>query len=149
MALMSLIEEKTVKIPLESTDKEGVLRELVDVLASAGKVGDTAALLTAVKYRESLGSTGLADGIAVPHGKTAAITSLGLVIGIAPAGIDFESEDGHLSKIFFLLAAPPDQAGPHIEALAEIARLSHSRALLKALVSAESAQEVVELLRGD
>lgn len=149
MALMTLIEEKSVKIPLESTDKESVLRELVEVLAAAGKVEDTEALLAAVQFRESQGSTGLEDGIAVPHGKTTAIKSLGLAIGIAPDGIDFEAADGKLSRIFFLMAAPPDQAGPHIEALAEIARLSHSHALLKALVNADSAQDVVSLLRGD
>ncbi|TFG81602.1 MAG: PTS sugar transporter subunit IIA [Spirochaetales bacterium] len=149
MALIELIEEQAVKVPLESFDKEGVIRELVDVLASTGKVSDVETLYKAVRLRETLGSTGLADGIAVPHGKTNAVRDLALAIGIAPAGIDFEAADGKPSKLFFLMAAPPDKAGPHIEALAEIARLSRSKALCSALVSAQNAADVVALLRGD
>ena len=105
--------------------------------------------LTAVQDREDKQSTGLQDGIAVPHGKTAAVSSLKLAIGLAPNGIDFNSLDGAPAKLLFLLVAPPDQAGPHVQALAEIAKLAQSKAFCKALVNAESAQEAVELLKGE
>jgi len=149
MALIELVQEKIVKRPLESTDKPDVLRELVQILRDAEEIDDFDAILTAVQDREDKQSTGLQDGIAVPHGKTTAVTHLKLAIGIAPEGIDFDSLDGVPSKLFFLLVAPPDLAGPHVEALAEIAKLAQSKAFCKALASAENAEEVVELLKGE
>ena len=149
MALIDLVVEKIVKVPLESTDKPGVLRELVKVLSDAGEITDYDIALAAVQDREYKQSTGLTDGIAVPHAKTPAVTSLKLAIGISHDGIDFDSMDKQPSKLFFLLLASPGMSGPHVEALAEIAKLSRSKALCRALVNAEDAKEVVELLTGD
>ena len=149
MALIDLIVENIVKIPLESKDKPDVLRELVQILKDAEKIDDFDNVLNAVQEREDKMSTGLQDGIAVPHGKSAIVSSLQLAIGIAPEGIDFNALDEQPSKLFFLLVAPPDQAGPHVEALAEIAKLAQSKAFCRALVRADSAEEVVELMKGE
>jgi len=149
MALVELVSEKIVKIPLESKDKPDVLRELIQILKDAGEIDDFDAVLEAVREREDKQSTGLEQGIAVPHGKTVAVSSLKLAIGIAPQGVDFDSLDKKPSKLFFLLLAPPDQSGPHVQALAEIAKLAHSQAFCRALVNAESAREVVEFIKGD
>ena len=149
MALIDLLEEKIVRIPMQSKDKPEVLRELVQTLRDAGEIDDFDVVLQAVQEREDKQSTGLQDGIAVPHGKTPAVKSLKLAVGIAPQGIDFNSLDGAPTNLFFLLVASPAQSGPHVEALAEIAKLSRSKAFCKALVNAGSPQEVVELLRGD
>jgi nitrogen PTS system EIIA component len=147
MALIELIEEDVIKVPLAATTKDGVIQELVDVLLAAGKISDKNAVYKALLERESKGSTGLAEGIAVPHAKTAAVKGLTIAIGIAPKGIDFAALDDQPSNIFFLILAPPDQSGPHIEALAEIARLSRSKAFLRSLAQARKASEVVELFR--
>ena len=72
-----------------------------------------------------------------------------LALGISPDGIDVDSIEKQSSKLFFLLVAAPDQSGPHVEALSEIAKLSQSNALCKALVNADNAAEVVELLKGE
>ncbi len=149
MSLIDLIEEKVVKTPLESEDKPEVLRELVQILKDAGEIDDYDAVLKAVQEREDKQSTGLELGIAVPHCKSAAVTSLKFAMGIAPQGIDFDAMDGQPSKLFFLLVAAPDQPGPHVEALSEIAKLARSKAFCKALVAAENAQEVVELMQGE
>jgi nitrogen PTS system EIIA component len=149
MALIDLIVEDIVKIPLASQDKPDVVRELVQILKDADKVEDFEGALKAVQDREDKMSTGLQDGIAVPHGKTSVVSSLQLAIGIAPTGIDFDALDGNPTKLFFLLLAPPDQAGPHVQALAEIAKLAKSKAFCRALVGAESAAEVVELMKGE
>ena len=149
MALIDLVVDKIVKIPLESIDKPDVIRELVQILKDAGEIDDFDAALKTVQVREDQQSTGLTDGIAVPHAKTSAVTSLKLAIGIAPQGIDFDSVDKQPSKLFFLLLTSPGMSGPHVEALAEIAKLSRSKTLCKALVSAENAHEVIELIRGD
>jgi len=149
MSLIDLVIEKIVKTPLESKDKPDVLRELVQILIDAGEIDDFDTVLMDVQSREDKQSTGLEEGIAVPHCKTAAVSSLKLAIGISPEGIDFDSMDRQSSKLFFLLLAPPGQAGPHVEALAEIAKLARSKSFCKALVNADNAQEVVELMKGE
>jgi len=149
MSLIDLIEEKVVKTPLESEDKPDVLRELVQILKDAGEIDDYDAVLKAVQEREDKQSTGLELGIAVPHCKSAAVASLKFAMGIAPQGIDFDAMDGQPSKLFFLLVAAPNHPGPHVEALSEIAKLARSKAFCKALVAAENAQEVVELMQGE
>jgi len=149
MSLIDLVVEDIVKIPMASNDKPDVLRELVQTLKDAGQIDDFNAVLQAVQEREDKLSTGLENGIAVPHGKTTSVPSLKLAIGIAPEGIDFDAIDRNPSKLFFLLVAPPNQAGPHVEALAEIAKLGQSKAFCKALANADNAQEVVELMKGE
>lgn len=149
MSLIDMVEEKIVKIPLVSKDKPDVLRELVQILKDAGEIDDFDAVLKAVQDREDKQSTGLEKGIAVPHAKSSAVSSLKLAIGIAPEGIDFSSLDRELSKLFFLLVAAPDQSGPHVQALAEIAKLATSSSFCKALINCDNAREVVELLKGD
>lgn len=149
MGLLELVSEDIVKVPLVSKDKPDTLRELVQILKDAGEIGDFNAVLKAVQDREDKQSTGLEKGIAVPHGKTAVITRMKLAIGVAPEGIDFGSLDGKPSKLFFLLLAPPNQSGPHVQALAEIAKLARSQAFCEAIVHAENAREVVKLLKGE
>jgi fructose-specific phosphotransferase system IIA component len=147
MALVDLITPEVVKVPLNSENKPAVLRELVQILKDAGKITDFEGVLAAIHKREELGSTGLELGIAVPHAKTDVVQNLTLAIGISPQGIDFNSLDGKPAHLFFLMLAPPNQSGPHIEALAEIAKLSKSRAFCDMLVHARSSEEMVQLFR--
>lgn len=149
MALVDLISKDVVKVPLISRDKSGILRELLQILMDAGKVNDFDAALDALLKREQMASTGLEEGIAVPHAKTDAVKTLTIAIGISPEGVDFNSLDGKPSKLFFLMLAPPDQSGPHIEALAEIAKLSKSKAFINALINAKTPDEIVELFKED
>jgi PTS system nitrogen regulatory IIA component len=149
MALVDLIQPEVVKVPLVSTTKSDVIRELVEVLRDAGRITEVEPVYEALMQREGMGSTGLEQGIAVPHAKTQAVRSLTMALGIAPRGIDFQSIDGSPSKLFFLLLAPPDQSGPHIEALAEIARITKSQSFCRMLTAARSAEEVVELFSED
>ncbi|UCF97047.1 MAG: PTS sugar transporter subunit IIA [Spirochaetaceae bacterium] len=145
MALVDLIRPEVVKVPLVSTTKPEVIRELVEVLRDSGKIADVEAVYDALMKRESLGSTGLEQGIAVPHAKTPSVNSLTIALGISPKGIDFQAIDGNPSKLFFLLLAPPDQSGPHIEALADIARITKSQAFCRTVIGATTPAEVVEL----
>lgn len=149
MALVELIRPEVIKVPLVSTTKPEVIRELVEVLRDAGKISDVEQVYDALMKRESLGSTGLEQGIAVPHAKTPAVNSLTVALGTSPKGIDFQAIDGEPSKLFFLLLAPPDQSGPHIEALADIARITKSQAFCRTLLGATSPAEVVELFSED
>ena len=149
MALIDLIGANVIKVPLTAKSKDEVVRELLGVLASAGRLADERKAYEAVLAREALGSTGLENGIAVPHAKTTAVKDLTIAIGIAPSGIDFQALDGKPSTLFFLILAPPDKSGPHIEALAEIARMTRSTAFCRSVAGARTAEEVVELFRED
>lgn len=151
MALLDLLEPKVIKIPLEGTNKTEVLQELVQVLVDAGRIegGASDAILNALWDREAKGTTGLEDGIAVPHAKTASVDKMYLAMGVAPDGVDFQAMDGNPSKLFFLILAPPDQAGPHIEALSEIARLTRSKSFCRLLLGSRNAEEVLELFQED
>ncbi len=145
MAVVNLIEEDIIKIPLAAKTKPDVIKELVDVLKKAGKIEDAESVFRAVMLRENMGSTGLEKGIAVPHAKTHKVNNLVLAIGVSPEGIDFDSLDGEPSKLFFLLIATPQQAGPHIEALSEIARLTRSSNFCKLLLNAKTPKEIVDI----
>ena len=149
MALADLLSREVIKIPLSSFTKDAVIRELIQVLKDAGKVRDSESAYQAVLAREALGSTGLEMGVAVPHAKTAAVRDLTITIGISPQGIDFQAQDGKPSQLFFLMLAPPDKSGPHIEALAEIARLTRSPAFCRMLVTARSPDEVLKAFQED
>ncbi len=149
MTFIDYIEPSIIKIPLEAKSKEGVLRELVQLLVDAGKIEDFDAPYQALLEREQKGSTGLEAGIAVPHAKTESVPDLTVAIGIAPEGIDFQAMDGNPSTIFFLLLAPPGQSGPHIEALSEIAKITRSKGFCKMLLKADDAEEVAELFLED
>jgi fructose-specific phosphotransferase system IIA component len=149
MAILDLIAPNVVKVPLASKTKTEVIRELIDVLDKAGKLSEAESVFKAVIARENMGSTGLEKGIAVPHAKTDKVKNITLAIGITPDGVDFDSLDGEPSKLFFLLLAQPSQSGPHIEALAEIARITRSQSFCRLLVNAKTSEEVVELFKED
>jgi len=149
MALIDLIAENIVKVPLKSRNKPDVLRELVQILKDADQIEDFDAVLKALQEREDKGSTGLGEGIAVPHCKTSAVSTLKLAIGIAPDGIDFDSPDGKPAKLLFLMVASPNLSGPHVEALAEIAELAQSKAFCSKLICANNTKEVVGLLKDE
>jgi len=147
MALIDLIHTDIVKTPLSAETKPEIIKELIEILYTAGKISDKEKVYDAIMQREALGSTGLEEGIAVPHAKTDAVQTLTLAIGVKPAGIDFDALDGQPSKLFFLMLAPPDQSGPHIEALAEIAKLTRSSAFCRALANAGSPGEITALFQ--
>ncbi len=149
MALLDLIDEKIVKIPLVSDNKIDAIKELATILVDAGKLNDIDTAVEAILAREDLASTGLTDGIAIPHAKTEVVDSLTIAIGISKAGIDFEALDDEPSTMFFLILAPPDQSGPHLQALTEIANVVRSKAFCRLLLASSSAQEVVEIFKED
>jgi PTS system nitrogen regulatory IIA component len=149
MALIDLLGENVIKIPLQSISKQDIIKELIQIVKDAGMIKNAQAVMAAVLKRESLGSTGLANGIAVPHAKTAEVSSLTVAIGIAPKGIDFAALDGQPSRLFFLILAAPDQSGPHIEALAEIASITKSETFCRMITQAKSAREVLDIFKMD
>lgn len=147
MKITEILSKSAVKIDIESVEKEDVLKELVDVLDAVKNVGDKKSIVKALIERENLGSTGIGQGIAIPHGKTDNVDELTAVLGISRKGVNFESLDGELVYILFLLVAPKDSAGPHLKALAQISRLLRDSFFCDLLKRCKSAEEVYELIR--
>ena len=147
MKITEFLSKRGVKIGLQKSDKEDVLKELVDVLAEVKDIGDKKTIVRALIERENLGSTGIGQGIAIPHGKTDRVKELVAVLGISQKGVNFEALDGEMVYIFFLLVAPKETAGPHLKALAQISRLLRDSYLCDLLKGCKTAEEVYELIR--
>lgn len=146
MRLTEVLTEDMIKIPLVAKDKDGILEELVELVASVKPVSDKAGLLKAIKDREKLMSTGVGKGIAIPHGKSNAVKELVVAVGSTPLGIDFGALDGEPVRLFFFLASPLDVFGPHVRALAKISRLLNVDSTREKLLSAKTPKELLNIL---
>ncbi len=147
MSLLAITDKKYIIPDLQSSDKKGVIEELVDLLNKAGKVKDKQKAIEGIMEREKKSSTGLEKGIAVPHAKTPAVKKLIMAIGISKKGIDFNAIDGKKSYLFFLLLSPPDSAGPHVTALASIARLITPPEIREKLKNTRSADDILNIIQ--
>ena len=148
MRLMDFLNRKAASVDLKSKDKASVIRELVDLIARTGEVRpkDKESLVKIILDREVLGSTGLGQGIGIPHGKSSGVKRLIGAIGISREGINFDSLDGEPAHIFFLLLAPQDSAGPHLKALARISRLLKDKYFRYTLKNARNEKELINFI---
>jgi len=146
MILTQILQPKSIKAPLVSTNKEDAIEELINVLADNGYLSDRGSAFEAVLAREQTRSTGIGSGIAIPHGKSTAAKELVMAIGIAKEPIEFESIDNKPVGIIILLVSPPDHTGPHIQALARISRLMLDATFKSQLEKAASPEEVYDLI---
>ncbi len=147
MSLLAITDKKCITPDLQSSDKKGIIKELVDLFYKAGKVKDREKAIEGIMEREEKSSTGLEKGVAVPHAKTLAVKKLIMAIGISKKGIDFNAIDGEKSHLFFLLLSPPDSAGPHVAALASIARLLTPSEIRENLKKALTADDIINIIR--
>jgi fructose PTS system EIIBC or EIIC component len=147
LLLSELLSVERVKIPLESVSKDDLLRELVGVCADSEGIQDREDVLRAVREREAVLSTGIGHGVAIPHGKSAAVPGLRMAAGRAAAPIEFDALDGQPVVLFFLLIGPESAAGPHIKALSRISRLVRKDEVREKLVAARSAEEFLQALQ--
>lgn len=146
MKLVEMLSLDVIEPDLKSTDKEGVLAELVNLLFKAGKIKDKDKILEDVKKREELMSTGIGHGVAIPHAKSEGVKTLIAAFGRSKKGIDFKSLDGELVYLFFILISPEEVTGPHIKALAKISRLLKHHYVREMLKSADSAEKILDLI---
>ncbi len=146
MILTQILQPTCVKVPLTSKNKEDAIEELVNCLADNNLVADRGNTFEAVMARESTRSTGIGSGIAIPHGKCPAVKELVMAIGIAAEPIEFESIDNKPVTIIILLVSPPDQTGPHIQALARISRLMLDNQFKSQMEKVTSPEELYDLI---
>ena len=143
MNLTSLLRPERINLDLKSKKKPDALKELVAMV----RQGESAELLlqTLLK-REELGSTGIGQGIAIPHGKSAVAKELTAAIGISKTGVDFDALDDDKVYVIFLLVAPEEQASQHLKALARVSALLKDKYFRKALINSEGAADVIRVL---
>ena len=146
MRLMDVLSESLIIPELKAKDKKDVLQELTATLVEREDGLDHERLVSVLMDREKLGSTGIGEGVAIPHGKLHEIDHPFAVFGRSKHGVDFQSMDGRPAHLFFLLFAPENSTGIHLKALARISRLLKSASNRKRLLDANSRAEIFKII---
>jgi nitrogen PTS system EIIA component len=148
MNIVEFLSKKAIIPDLKSAKKEDIIKELVEALITAGEIEKKHRnkLTDALMAREALGSTAIGQGVAIPHAKCDCVDQLIAAFGISKKGVDFDSLDGELAYIFFLLVAPQDSAGPHLKALARISRLLKSKYFRDSLRTCQDEKAIIKTI---
>jgi PTS system nitrogen regulatory IIA component len=146
MKITEMLKKEFVLEELRAKNKREALAELASVFTQGKIRFDSEAMLHVLLEREKLGSTGIGDGIAIPHGKLAGLEEMVVAFGRSREGIDFESMDGRPVQLFFLLVAPENSAGRHLKALAKISRMLKDRAFRKNLLDAQTPENLFRVI---
>jgi mannitol/fructose-specific phosphotransferase system IIA component (Ntr-type) len=145
--LSDLLAPERVRVPLRSRAKDDLLRELVELAVASRGPDVVAAVLESVQAREAVLTTGIGEGVAIPHGRSAELDSLVLAAGTCPEPVDFDALDGQPVELCFLLIGPESAAGAHVRALGRISRLLRRDALRTALRVCATPEAFLKLVR--
>ena len=146
MRLTEILRPQDIKIELEAKNKHEAIAELVNLLAANGSVSDAKKMLEAVLDREATRTTGIGNGLAIPHGRCNGTTNLVMAVGKTSNPIDFQAIDGRPVWLIWLLGSPPDKTGLHIHALARISRLMTIDKFRQGVASSTSGQQLFDLI---
>lgn len=146
MKIVDLLDPKAIVAELGAGEKEAVLNELAGAALKVEKDLDKSEVVRVLQERERLGSTGIGDGVAIPHGKLREINHMLLSFGRSCEGVDFDSLDGKPAQLFFLLLAPEESVGVHLKTLARISKLLKSSAVRQRLIGAGSGEEIYRII---
>jgi PTS system nitrogen regulatory IIA component len=149
MKIMDILVRDAVILDVESGAKEGLLAEMARALAKSVPALDPDRLLEVLMEREALQSTGIGEGVAIPHGKIAGLETLVASFARCREGLDFDSIDGQPTQLFFLLVVPEHSGGAHLKALARISRFFRDPEFREKLVQAESTESVLEAIEAE
>ncbi len=146
MNLSDILSVECIRSPLDASDKQDAINELVDLLATHDKVKEPDSLKDAVWSREQTRTTGIGHGLAIPHGKCDCITTPTLAIGRPATPMDFESMDSQPVELIVLLASPTSSTKEHIEALAQVSRIMNNPTFREEIYKADDAQQIYDML---
>ncbi|MFS0637533.1 fructose-specific PTS transporter subunit EIIC [Mesobacillus foraminis] len=146
MRITELLTKETILLSINGTSKIDAIDSLVDVLVKAKKINDREDFKTAILKREEQSTTGVGDGIAIPHAKTKSVIEPAIVFGKSEAGVDYESLDGQPSHLFFMIAAPEGANNTHLEALARLSGMLMRPEVREKLMAAASEDEVIQII---
>ncbi len=144
MNIVELLTAKTILLDVEATNKQDVLEELINQLDKAGKLNDSQSFMQDILAREMQSTTGIGDGIAIPHAKSAAVKSPAIAFGRSKEGLDYESLDGQPAHLFFMIAATDGANDAHLEALSRLATFLMDEKFRNAVLHAESKEAVIQ-----
>ena len=147
MNLTDLIQEKTIRAPLEAVDRQGAISELVDVLSVEGCISNCDVIKRAVWERELQRTTGIGEGLAIPHARCNQLKNMVLAMGRPSTPIDFTSPDKRPVELIILLVSPTDNTSDHIQALGKISRLMVDRTFREAAYATENASDLCTLFQ--
>ena len=147
MNISDILPPALIKVDLRAADKEEAFEEMVSLLVSAGRLRDRRAALDALREREAKMTTGIGNGLALPHGKTPAVTGLAVALALSRDGVEYDAMDGQLVHTIVMVLAEINNPGPHIEALAEVSRLFSLPGFGEKLRDCRTSAEVLELIR--
>lgn len=142
MRLTDILDPELIIADLEGQNKRELLNNFAALLDEQNKIEDRHEFLEVILAREALGSTGIGDGIAIPHGKLSHLKNLVLSFGISRKGVDFDAMDGKPVHLFFVLIAPEDSPGDHLKALARISRILKSTSFRERLLATEDRDDI-------
>jgi nitrogen PTS system EIIA component len=147
MKLMDFIVKDAIVVNLQGTEKKDVLGEMVEALVKSKKISGKEKVVKILLDREELGSTGIGQGVGIPHGKTNEVDNVIIAFGSSKQGIEFESLDGEPVYLVFLLLAPVESTGIHLKALAKISRILKDKHFRQSLRDAKDVAEVVKIIK--
>ncbi|MCX7918497.1 MAG: PTS sugar transporter subunit IIA [bacterium] len=145
MKIANILQENLINLNIQSKEKLDAIKELVDLVASAKEITDKEEFLKTIIEREELETTGIGDGIAIPHGRTDTIKELVIAFGRSETGVDFKSLDNNPAYLLFLIASPQNASGIYLRTLAKISRLLKNYDFRRALRAAKTPKEIIEL----
>lgn len=146
MKITNLIKKDTIILDLQSIKKDDILEELIDKLYTANRLNDKEEFKKEIFKRESGGTTGIGDGIAIPHAKTKAVNTPSIAFGRSKDGVDFDSLDGEPTNLFFMIAASEGADNDHLETLSKLATFLMDKNFSKNLLNADSKEEIIGII---
>ncbi len=146
MKITELLTKNTILLNIEGNEKGAAIDQLVDILFRAGKITDKAAFKAAIIKREEQSTTGIGEGIAIPHAKVAEVKEAAIAFGKSVSGVDYQSLDGQPAHLFFMIAAPEGANNTHLEALARLSGMLMSEEVRKKLVNAVTAEDILHII---
>ncbi len=149
MRITDILKDDRVRVNLKVKDKSEIIKELVDLIGHSDFVSDNKDVLNSIIEREQAMSTGIGNGVAIPHGKCSSVKDLIGSLGILKEGIPFDSIDGAPVQIIFMLVAPPGPSVPHIKALSLVSRILNDVKIREKLLKCKTSQEVVSIFENE
>jgi PTS system nitrogen regulatory IIA component len=149
MKISNILVSDAVILDLESKDKDGALVEMAGALAATEPSLDSDKLISVLREREGLQSTGMGEGVAIPHGRIANLNHLMVSFARSRKGVDFDSIDGRPTHLFFVLVVPESSGGQHLKALARISRFLRDETFRASLLEAETCEEIVQAIESE
>jgi fructose-specific phosphotransferase system IIA component len=147
MKISDFMSEDLVLLDLFSEKKKSAIKELLAPVIKKGVASSEDALTKAILKRESLGSTAIGNGIAIPHAKSNSVAEKAIVFGRSKKGVDFDSIDGKAVNIFFMIISPDQDAGAHLKMLARISRLLQDSDFKESLMSLSTPREIINYIK--